>query len=635
MKFLKFIFVFYVFIFSFKTTAQELSTLSSFTIPKELLENANAVVRSSETTLEIKAVDKLLVKEKRVVTVLNELGKKHIKAYQHYDNDTHIADLKVTVYDALGEKIKKYSKNDFEDVSAVDGGTLYSDSRVKYLDYTPTSYPFTIVFESEYSNSSTAFLPHWIPMETYTLSVEKSTFSFINSANIEYRKREESFDGYAIETSNQNNTLTYTLKNQPALKVEKQAPPFRDITPHLTLALNSFSLKGVQGKGSNWQEFGKWMYHSLYLNKNELNPKTIAEVNDLVKNLTSIREKAQKIYEYVQNKTRYVGVQIDIGGWEPIAANKVDEMGYGDCKGLTNYMNALLNAVGITSYHAIVYSGNKRNIDSDFTCMQGNHMILNIPDNENDLWLECTNQTMPFGFLGNFTDDRDVVVITPEGGLVKKTPSYKNSSLQNTTAQIKLDANGNITASLNRKSYGNQYNYRYGIKDYTQKELNKHYKSYEWDYNNNLELVNTKFTNNKDSVEFIEDIEVSITDYATISDANFLFRVNFFNKKTSIPDRYRTRKTALKIKQSFIDKDEYFIEIPVDYKLNGLPENKNISNKFGTYSISFEKINNNTLKYTRKHSINEGIYSKEDYKLYRQFIKTVAKYDNLRIELIK
>ena len=68
----------------------------------------------------------------------------------------------------------------------------------------------------------------------------------------------------------------------------------------------------------------------------------------------------------------------------------------------------------------------KRSVEKDFSSMQGNHAILNIPNNGNDIWLECTSQTIPFGFLGDFTDDRDVLVVTPEGGIIKRTPAYLN-----------------------------------------------------------------------------------------------------------------------------------------------------------------------------------------------------------------
>ncbi|MDP4989490.1 MAG: DUF3857 domain-containing protein, partial [Polaribacter sp.] len=109
----------------------------------------------------------------------------------------------------------------------------------------------------------------------------------------------------------------------------------------------------------------------------------------------------------MQQKTRYISVQIGIGGWEPIAANLVDDVGYGDCKGLTNYTKALLDVADVTAYYTVVYADDRIDVDKDFSSLQGNHVILNIPNNGKDVWLECTSQTMPFGFLGDFTDDRD------------------------------------------------------------------------------------------------------------------------------------------------------------------------------------------------------------------------------------
>ncbi|AZJ32672.1 Transglutaminase-like superfamily protein [Tenacibaculum mesophilum] len=617
--------------------SQEKQNLSSISIPKELKESANAIIRLNKTIIDVESMDHLVVKQQRIVTVLNKLGKKHISAYKHYNNDTKITKLSAIIYDALGNKIKKYSKSDFQDVSAIDGGTLYSDSRVKFLEHTPTSYPYTVVFESEYKNSSTGFIPKWFPIENYNLAIEKSIYILNNPQNIPFRKREKNFDAFSIKNSSTDNNLNYSLTNQLAIRPEYYTLNFEELVPNMSISLDSFSLKGIKGNAKNWKEFGKWMYNELINGRNQLSPSTISKVKQLVKGINNSADKAKVIYEYVQNKTRYISVQVDIGGWEPIAANKVDEVGYGDCKGLTNYTKALLDAVGVKSHYSIVWAGNaKKNVSKDFSSMQGNHVILNIPNNGNDIWLECTSQTIPFGFLGDFTDDRNVLVITPEGGVIKRTPAYVNKdNLQLTKANVKLLSNGNISAHFERKSYGTQYNDKYHIENYTQKELNKYYKSNVWDYNNNLEVKNIQHINNKEKVEFTENIDIKIEKFATLRDSSYLFKLNIFNRITGIPKRYRNRQRPLEIERGFTDKDEFTFSLPQGYTLTSLPEEKKIANKFGIYSLSFEKIDDTTFKYKREFSLLKGIYPKEDYKAYSKFRKTVVKHDNLRIELIK
>lgn len=610
--------------------------LSSLFIPQDLKEDANAVVRLNHITVNIEAINKQTIHKKRIVTVLNKLGNTHVDAYAHYDDDTRITKLTAVIFDALGNKIKKYVKNDFLDVSAVDGGTLYSDSRVKYLEHTPTSYPYTVVFESEETNSSTGFIPRWFPVENYNLAIEKSVYTFNNLQNIPYRKREKKFEEYNIQQSTVENGITYTLSNQKAIDYERHSVNNDEFLPSLTIALNEFSLKNIQGKGENWKEFGKWMYNDLLKDKTELNPSTIAKVKDLTKNVEDPTEKAKIIYNYVQNKTRYISVQIDIGGWEPIAANKVDDVSYGDCKGLTNYTKALLDAVNVESYYTVVYAKNRRNIDKDFASIEGNHVILNIPNNGNDVWLECTNQTIPFGFLGDFTDNRDVLVITPEGGVIKRTPAYINEdNLQLINATIELLPNGGISSSLERKSYATQYDDKFQLEGFTEKELFKYYKTQVWDYNNNLETNNIQLNNDKDKVEFTEKLDVTIQDFASIRENSYLFKLNVFNRITDIPKRYRTRLRPLEIDRGFTDKDEFTFKIPWGYTITTLPENKKITNKFGIYSISFKKIDETSFTYKREFSLKKGVFPKEDYKLYRNFIKEVVKHDNLRTELIK
>jgi len=616
------------------------NTYASTLIPDELTEDANAVVRNSIIEITIKGIDKMVVYEKEVVTVLNELGNDDARIAKRYNNDTKITKLSAKIYDALGKQIKKYSKRKFSDVSAISGGTLYSDERVKYVDYIPVAYPYTVVFESEYKNSSTGFIPRWYPTEGYYVGIEKSQYKLNNPLKIIVRTKKKNFKNYPIQDKSSEFNLHYIFENQRAIKPEALTIASRDLMPYLIVALNNFSLKGVKGYASNWKEFGKWENNNLISGRDILEPATVTKIKDLVKDVDNPIEKAKLIYEFVQNKTRYIGVQVGIGGWKPILANQVDKVGYGDCKGLTNYTKALLAAVGITSYYTLVYAKQKINIDKDFATFQGNHAILNIPASElsggNDVWLECTSQTIPFGFLGDFTDDRDVLVITPEGGVIKRTPSYKNeTNLQTTKATIRLDEKGTIQATLVRVSKGLKFDNRYHYDRYPKEELIKHYKSKVWSYNNNLEVESVKLKNDKEQVVFTEDFSISIEDYATVTDEEILFRVNFFNKNSFIPKRYRNRKLPLQISRGFKDEDDSIIEIPKGYQVETLFEDKSIINKFGMYQISIDKIDEHHIKYKRTLFIKEGLYPKEDYKAYRAFRRKVAKNDNLRIALIK
>ncbi|WP_241686559.1 DUF3857 domain-containing protein [Flavobacterium sp. YO12] len=162
-------------------------------IPDSLKQNANAVVRLDQMDITIASQRSMNIKTQRVVTVLNEKGLRHIDAYQHYDKTTSISNIEAIVYDAAGNEIKKIKRKDFKDQSAVSGSTLFSDSRVVYLSYTPISYPFTIAYSCETETSNTAFIPRWYFLGGYNVSVEKCVLNVSYPSDLGFKKRNFSF----------------------------------------------------------------------------------------------------------------------------------------------------------------------------------------------------------------------------------------------------------------------------------------------------------------------------------------------------------------------------------------------------------------------------------------------------------
>ena len=609
---------------------------SSLTIPEHLKENANAVIRLNKTTIIIESQQKLSITQTRIVTVLNEKGNYSVQAGSGYNKYLKIKKIQAIVFDDKGKEIKKFKKKDFIDHSAVDGGTLYSDSRVLFMGYTPISYPYTVEFVCEIETSNTATIPTWRPVDDYYVSIEKDIYNLTDNANLGLRFKEKNLSSFNIEISNSENVLGYTLENTKPIKPEDLSPSLSKFAPQVMVAVDIFHFYGVDGKATNWTEFGNWMHYALLEGRNAVTEETKQQILKITNEIDNPLEKAKKVFEYVQNNTRYISVQVGIGGVQPISALEVDEVKYGDCKGLTNYTQALLNIAGVTSYYTLVEAGRDIiDFENDFASLeQGNHIILAIPNDNDMIWVDCTSQIHPFNFIGDFTDNRNVLMIKPESSEIIKTTIYPDSlNYQSTHADINLNIDGSIDSKIKIKTKGIQYDSRFQLERQANKDIIEYYKEL-WGYVNNLEVLKYDFNNNTSEVEFTEDLSIHANSYASFNGESILLVPNAFNKNSFVPDRYRNRKLSLEIQRGYLDEDNFSFTIPDNYQVEAFPDNVSIKNKFGEYSFELEKVDNKII-YKRKLLIKSGKYPKSEYNAYRNFRKQVSKADNSKIILKK
>ena len=605
-------------------------------VPDNLKQNANSVVLNQEIEISILSQKLMRIKKYSVVRVYNASGYKKLDIGEYYDKSNKIKRLDANIYDYLGKEVKNFRQKDFKDHSVADGFSIFSDNRMLYLDYTPTEYPFTIIYYSEIESSNTAFIPSWYPIDSYNKSVLKSSYTIDYPEGLGFKYKELNTNDFAINKKEEANKLIFTTENLPAKVDEEYAPSIENIIPSFMFGLEKFNLEGVEVSAKTWEEFGASWYKNLLADTEEIPEETKQKVIALVGNETDPIKKIKLVYQYVQDKTRYVSIQLGIGGWKPMQAKDVDRLGYGDCKALSNYTRVLLKTVGINANYTVIYGGpEKKDFQKDFVSKQGNHIILTIPLNNKLYFLECTSQTDPFNYQGTFTDTRYALMITPEKGTIIRTNEAKSNKDNSkiTKSSFTLDEEGNFKGFTTSKSKGIQYN-NYSLANLPNDKIDEHYKK-EWFWINNLKLDKYKFKNDKDAIEFTEEVQISAPNYANLSGTMLLFPINAFNQFSSIPQRYRNRKLPFEIDRGFYDEDQIEIMIPEGYKVDALPENTSISNAFGEYKTEIITQTPQKLIYNRSLSINAGFYDKKDYDSYRIFIEQIAKNDNSKVVITK
>lgn len=608
---------------------------SYLTITDSLKENANAVIRLDDTQIDMSSPYKMRIKKHLIVTVINKYGDVDATINVHYDKHSSIKSVEAILYNAFGFKIKKLKSKEIKDYSAA-GSSLYSDSRLKYYKYIPLKYPYTIDITTIVEEESTAFYPRWLPIHGYYASTEESRFTVNYPKDLlKIRVKENNFKDYDIKNTSIPGHLKYSINNLKAIENEPLSPLFTNFAPNLVLAPNLFSLAGVKGSANNWTEFGQWMYSNLLLGRDQLTEGTKTEIKTLVKGIEDPIERARKVYAYMQEKTRYISVQIGIGGWKPMRANEVDKMRYGDCKALVNYTQALLKEAKVAAYYTIVYADTKKDIDKDFVAMQGNHAILYLPTKKDTVWLECTTQKNPFGYVGDFTNDRDVLVIKPDGGEIKHTKVYDvKENYQYTVGSYTIDNEGTLNGKLSIKSSGVQFENHFKLSYKTQKEAIKYYKEY-FDNINNLSILKINNSTDKKASIFKEHVILSATNYARKSGERLLLTLNAFNKNSYVPKRMLNRLLPIEIDNGYTDKDSITISLPSAYKIESLPKSVSLKSIFGSYTTDITKLNDSTILYKRIHIVNQGIFPKEEYNNFRKNRKKIARKDNSKIILIK
>lgn len=622
-------------IFSF-SLAQDLSV---DLIPVELKENADAVIRFDDTEFFIEKTSESNTKRHWAITILNERGaKEHGTFMAYYDKFSKIRKIEGVLYDAQGKVLKKLAGKDIEDYGYGAFGDDITDNRIKLASFAKfnVGYPYTVEFSFEKQNKNMMLFPSWIPQSEEKTAVVSSSFK-IYSVNIPFRIKEISVNKPEIKSSVAHPFIKeWTMKN--AKSVEFESYSNNENLARVLTAPMSFEIEEYKGNMNSWEDIGRF-YSKLNKGRDELPEDTKNKLAKLINPQMSTAEKVKTTYEFMQSHTRYMSIQLGIGGWQSMLASEVATKGYGDCKALSNYTVALLKSIGIKAYPVLIKAGTEYDPDlEDFPSMKFNHAIACVPTPKDTIWLECTSQTNPMGYMGNFTGNRKALIVTENGGQLVSTKWYgSEDNFQRRSAEVWIKEDGEATVEINSIYGGIQQEKRSEVlnnlsQDEQRKFLNQSINISSFD------LGEFNFKLDKKAVpEVKENASLTARKLVSVSGKRLFLKPNILSGFYKTLVLKETRETNLFLDPnvySIEDSDEITFHLPEGYKTEKSPEGIQIESPFGVYSASIVR-EGDILTYYRKVTLKGGIYDKSIYTEWVEFLKSINRADKDRIVFVK
>ncbi|GLR17661.1 DUF3857 domain-containing protein [Portibacter lacus] len=617
----------YIFLFNVCGFSSEVDPVSN------TYENANDVVLEEKIEYAVLSKKKAIKTTYKKILILSEDSDD--TGYAVGFNDLiKVKNLNVSIFDADGKRLEKYKKKDFHDLPTP-SNELYSDSRSLSLSFEKFNPPYIIEIESEVEYDGMQVYDHYYPNQ-YNQAVVKSSYiiSYPSDLKIRYRGYNGMMDPKE-KTLDNKKALVWEVENLPALKYEPLGPSGYRVFPLVKIYPTQFYFDGYEGSQETWETYNDF-YYQLNVDRDQLSPEMAAKVKQLTEDKDDEFSKIDALYTYLKENMRYISVQLGIGGWQTFDAAYVEHNKFGDCKALSNFMGAMLSEIGVENNKVIIKRGEEvyNPLSEEFVdAGLFNHAILYVPSQ--DMFVECTSNNYPLGYLGNDNANKKVMISTASGPIFKHTPKMgKDENTKHISTSIELLESGgaHIKSVSTYEGYRHDY-YRTVLPMMTQEEKEKSFQrsypvgiqklfSYEDDIIDGEPKLQTKY-------------ELEVSQYGSRAGKRLFIPLDGVNSELSVPSSVEERKLNFYSIVEETVEHEITIIIPDDYEIEALPnENFDEDTVYGSFRLSISK-EDDAIKVYKKWVSKIFEFPPEKYNEYREKMKTFSSLDNSKIVLVK
>jgi len=510
----------------------------------------------------------------------------------------------------------------------------------KYYIYSPDArFPYELYYEYVVSfKKGIVTFPSFKPIvSAHTSLASDATYSLTvpKGLEIEYNS---CVKPVADKSSPKFDKYVWTFPKNEGYVEEDYMPEFRKYAAYLYACPATFTYGGIQGSQKDWSDFGSWL-NALQEGCVDLPDDFKLKVKEMTKDCTTDYQRVRRLYEYLAENTRYVSIQLGIGGLKSIPASRTLKTGYGDCKSLSTFFKAMLEAIGISSECVVVSTQDKDILPGCSSISQMDHMMLCVPLKLDTLWVECTNPHMPLGYRHEYIAGHQVILISDKGGKMVRVPEY-NPDLRKEikSYDVRLAPDGSAKCILASKHYLDLSEPYYSFKSLSPEKQETALTKYNKFRHTDFKVASV--TDNFSELDHIDKVssfcpEVTINasltamNYAKVSGNRIFVPLNPLSQSITTSRSKRVNEICLSQTQTWIDSVK--IQIPAGYDVEAMPSAVKLDSAFGNFQSTVSR-NGLQILIVQTLLLKMGDYPASSYDDFRSFGDAISKaYDSVFI----
>lgn len=566
-------------------------------------------------------------KQKTIVKILNAEGKKYANIAIPYSSQSKVLNIKARTISPNG-KITVLKKENIYDVNLYPNFVLYSDIRAKTFTFPAVDTGSILEYSFTKEINSITYWNNWVFQRSIPTQI--SRFSLKIPSSWEYQAQT-----YFVDIEPAVKKLISLKKNQYMWEM-RNIPEF---IPEPSMPATSRRLQRIEFSPAfikDWQGIGNW-YHNLADERMEPDPALQAFTDALLAGLTDEKSKLERIFNFVQQKIRYVSISIGIGSYQPHFAADIFENRYGDCKDMTTLIVAMARAAGLSAWPALISTYQNGAVDTLLVSQaQFNHAIAcaQLPDSQL-VWMDGTDKNCAFGKLPWYDQGCQVLLVQEldQAKFIKTPVCSGDQNVLRREWVLDLQKNGALTGTADFF-----YN---GVLQQVERRLLKkiHPQLREQYFASRLIEMCPSAVMDSFKIANLENIKPALSlhfhfqvpDFVVPSQGKFILDGTILPQQTYTAF-FPTKKRQFPVSLKFLEKNVDFItlHLPDQAEISYLPKEHLLFNEMGEYEIRYS-LNENSLMFYRKFATKKQIIPVAEYADWRQFLQKAALCDRDKI----